>query len=96
MLKMEGIRFVADVTGALTFSIALPTLKRFTDEKIYPYFSEKWDTWRNQKRGVVCASKILESRISAKKKNQKKTRLSIWKSIVKEHNVVVLLDAGYL
>lgn len=46
---MEGIRFVADVTGALTFSIALPTLKRFTDEKIYPYFSEKWDTWRNQK-----------------------------------------------
>lgn len=56
---MEGIRFVADVTGALTFSIALPTLKRFTDEKIYPYFSEKWDTWRNQKRGVVCASKIL-------------------------------------
>lgn len=41
---MEGIRFVADVTGALTFSIALPTLKRFTDEKIYPYFSEKWDS----------------------------------------------------
>ena len=60
MLKMEGIRFVADVTGALTFSIALPTLKRFNDEKIYPYFSEKWNTWRNQKRGVVCASKILD------------------------------------
>lgn len=93
---MEGIRFVADVTGALTFSIALPTLKRFTDEKIYPYFSEKWDTWRNQKRGVVCASKILDKSDISQEEKQKKTRLSIWKSIVKEHNVVVLLDAGYL
>jgi len=49
---MEGIRFVADVTGALTFSIALPTLKRFTDEKIYPYFSEKLE--KSKKRSSLC------------------------------------------
>jgi len=72
ILKMEGIRFVADVAGALTFSIALPTLKRFTDEKIYPYFSEKWDTWRNQKSGIVCASKILDkSDINQEEKSEK-------------------------
>ena len=72
MLKIEGVRFVADVAGALTFSIALPTLKRFIDEKIYPYFSEKWDTWRNQNRGVVCDSKILDkSDISQEEKSEK-------------------------
>ena len=68
ILKMEGIRFVADVAGAF----ALPTLKRFTDEKIYPYFSEKWDTWRNQKSGIVCASKILDkSDINQEEKSEK-------------------------
>lgn len=60
MLKAEGVRFVFDVTGALTFSIAVPALKRFTDEKLYPYFSEKWDMWRRQKNGEDCAVKILE------------------------------------
>lgn len=60
MLKAEGVRFVVDVTDALTFSIAVPTLKRFTDEKLYPYFSEKWDMWRRRKNGEDCAVKILE------------------------------------
>lgn len=72
MLKMEGVRFVSDVAGVITFSIALPTLKRFADEKIYPYFSEKWDMWRNQKSEVVRASKILEkSDISQEEKAEK-------------------------
>lgn len=60
MLKMEGAKFLVDVTGALTFSIALPTLKRIIEEKLYPYFSEKWDMWRSRKKGEVCASKILK------------------------------------
>lgn len=60
------------MAGAITFSIALPTLKRFADEKIYPYFSEKWDVWKNQKSGVVCASSILEkSDISQEEKSEK-------------------------
>lgn len=68
---MEGIRFVADVTGALTFSIALPTLKRFNDEKIYPYFL-KMEHVEKSKRGVVCASKILDkSDISQEEKSEK-------------------------
>ena len=57
MLKAEGVRFVVDVADALTFSIAVPTLKRFTDEKLYPYFS---DMWRRRKNGEDCAVKILE------------------------------------
>ena len=57
MLKAEGVRFVVDVADALTFSIAVPTLKRFTDEKLYPYFSEKW---RRRKNGEDCAVKIME------------------------------------
>ena len=60
MLKAEGVRFVVDVADALTFSIAVPTLKRFTDEKLYPYFSEKCDMWRRLKNGEDCAVKILE------------------------------------
>ena len=60
MLKMEGVRILVDVTGVLTFSIALPTLKRFTDEKIYSYFSEKWDTWRNRKNREARVLKILD------------------------------------
>ena len=60
MLKMEGARLLVDAIGVLTFSIALPTLKRFTDEKIYPYFSEKWDAWRKQKNREIYASQIWE------------------------------------
>lgn len=60
------------MTGALTFLIALPTLKRFTDEKIYSYFSEKWDMRRSRKNREVCASKILEkSDIEKQEKSEK-------------------------
>lgn len=60
MLKMEGVRLLVDATGVLTFSIVLPTLKRFTDEKIYPYFSEKWDAWEMRKNREIYVSQIGE------------------------------------
>ena len=42
MLKIERAKFLGDVVGTLTFSIAVPTLKRFTANKLYPYFPEKY------------------------------------------------------
>ena len=64
------------MTGALTFSIALPTLKRFTDEKIYPYFSEKMGHVEKSKRGVVCASKILDkSDINSQEEKSEKDKV---------------------
>ena len=49
------------MVGTLTFSIAVPTLKRFTANKLYPYFSEKWDMWRYRKNREACVVKILEN-----------------------------------
>ncbi len=61
VLKIERAKFLGDVVGTLTFSIAVPTLKRFTANKLYPYFSEKWDMWRYRKNREVCVVKILEN-----------------------------------
>ena len=57
---MEGVRFLVDVEDSLIFSIALPALNQFTDEKVYPYFAEKWDIGRKQKNRETCALKILK------------------------------------
>lgn len=38
------------IASGLFFTIVLPNLKRFTDEKIYPLISEKWDAWRERKK----------------------------------------------
>ena len=51
---------MVDVADSLIFSIALPALKQFTDEKVYPYFAEKWDIGRKQKNRETCALKILK------------------------------------
>lgn len=75
VLKVEGVRVAVDMAGAIIFSIALSALKRFTDEKIYPYFSEKWDMWRNQKSGVACASKILEKSDISQEENSEKDKI---------------------
>ena len=45
-LKQVGVTFLVAACGYTTFEILLPELQRFTHEKIYPYFAEKWDNWR--------------------------------------------------
>ena len=44
--KILGL--LVDVVDSLIFSIALPVLKQFTDDKVYPYFAEKWDIGRKK------------------------------------------------
>lgn len=46
------------MVDSLIFSIALPVLKQFTDDKVYPYFAEKWDIGRKNRE--TCALKILK------------------------------------
>ena len=36
--------------AAVVLDIAVPFIKRFVDDKIYPFIAEKWDAWRRTKR----------------------------------------------
>ena len=57
---MEGVRFLVDVADSLIFSIAIPALKQFTDEKFYPYFADQWYIEKKKKNRETCALKTLK------------------------------------
>ena len=38
---------VIAVGAYVLFAIVLPSVKRFNDEKLYPYISDSWDEWCN-------------------------------------------------
>ena len=43
-----GIRLLIAFGGGLVIQVALPEIKRFTHEKVYPCVAEKWDEWQEK------------------------------------------------
>lgn len=62
-LKIENALVDIGIGAAVygVFFIVLPNVKRFTDEKIYPYLSEKWDNWRKSKQESHSSSDNMSS-----------------------------------
>lgn len=48
-LKQAGVDIAIGAATVFVFQIALPGVQRFTHEKVYPFFAEKWDAWRSRK-----------------------------------------------
>lgn len=47
-LQNAGPQLIIAAGSFLVIQVALPEIKRFTHEKIYPCVVEKWDEWRER------------------------------------------------
>lgn len=47
-LQNAGTQLIIAAGSFLVIQVALPEIKRFTHEKIYPCVVEKWDEWRER------------------------------------------------
>lgn len=56
--KDAGVKLLIDAAGYVTFEVVLPEVQRFTHEKVYPFFSEKWDAWRTRKSRKADETKV--------------------------------------
>ena len=48
-IKDAGLKLAIAAGGYVLFDIALPGIKRFSHEKVYPFFAEKWDHWLDKR-----------------------------------------------
>lgn len=49
-LKDAGVKAAIVAGSYLIFEVALPGIKRFSHEKLYPFFAEKWDCWQEKRK----------------------------------------------
>lgn len=60
-LKNAGTQLIIAATSFLVIRVALPEIKRFTHEKIYPCVAEKWDEWRERRRKRKNSEQTLQT-----------------------------------
>lgn len=49
-LQNAGTQLIIATVSFLVIQVALPEIKQFTHEKLYPCVAEKWDEWREKRR----------------------------------------------
>ena len=64
-MKDAGIKLLVAAGSYVALDIILPELKRFADEKVYPFLSAKWDEKMKKQSGK--SSGVHEKRVDVKK-----------------------------
>ena len=64
-IKDAGVKLAIAAGGYVLFEIALPGIKRFSHEKVYPFFADKWDHWREKREAKRAEKKSTYQKSSS-------------------------------